>query len=64
MPAAIEKKKENKNIVKKCLLKKYGLIEMNDVGTVRPVNTDTEGGIENVCINGVSVLVVQILEKM
>ena len=46
------------------MLKKYGLIEMNDVGTVRPVNTDTEGGVENVCINGVSVLAVQILEKM
>ena len=43
---------------------KVRLIEMNDVGTVRPVNTDTERGIENVCINGVSVLVVQILEKM
>ena len=29
-----------------------------------PVNTDTEGAIESVCINGVPVLVVQILEKM
>ena len=28
------------------------------------VNTDTGGGIESVCINGVPVLVVQILEKM
>ena len=29
-----------------------------------PVNKDTEGAIESVCINGVSVFVVQILEKM
>ena len=29
-----------------------------------PVNTNTEGVIDSVSINGVSVLVVQILEKM
>ena len=38
-------------------------LQSSTLGTVNPINTDTEGAIESVCINGLSVFIIICMVK-